>query len=274
MRRREKKNWTSGDAPPPANVFFLAFTCLLNFSCLVKRRQKLLLYKLLLQLKYFKLPQCCLVLASSQRAMELLFPNLFLVIQINSIHVSWGNFFIDPFFFIFSRAKQAQKQFVVSLSRTVSSCILITAGEVKSYSSNSVEVLQAIILLWFLIVFKKLKLYQSNLILRCEDFFVYWFPLCFWEITLGEPPSFLVPFFAQPKKDRLGNVLSSFQRKMQSDFFVIIYYSLNLKFWQSVWLKLIWNSLSLVRYVGRKPRRIGGRRGTGGGRGKGGRWEF
>lgn len=154
QEKEEKKLNKRGCPFPPLLLFFLAFTCLLHFSCVIKRRQKLMLYKLFLQLIYFKLPCAAFVLASSQRATEPLFPNLFLVIQINLIHVSWENCLIDLYSFsYFSRAKQAQKQFVVSISRTVSSCTLITTGEVKSYRSNSVEMLQAMILLCFLLVF-------------------------------------------------------------------------------------------------------------------------
>ena len=83
QEKDERKLNKRGCPPsPPLLLFFLAFTCLLHFSCVIKRRQKLMLYKLFLQLIYFKLPCAAFVLASSQRATEPLFPNLFLIIQI------------------------------------------------------------------------------------------------------------------------------------------------------------------------------------------------
>ena len=109
-QEKEEKTLNKRGCPfPQLLLFFLAFTCPLHFSCVIKRRQKLMLYKLFLQLIYFKLPCAAFVLASSQRATEPLFPNLFLVIQINLIHVSWENFLIDLFFFIFLQSKASPK---------------------------------------------------------------------------------------------------------------------------------------------------------------------
>ena len=56
QEKDEKKLNKRGCPFPQLLLFFLAFTCLLHFSCVIKRRQIPMLYKLFLQLIYFKLP--------------------------------------------------------------------------------------------------------------------------------------------------------------------------------------------------------------------------
>ena len=91
--------------PPTRAFFFLSSHVFCTFPVWLKRDRNLCSTNSFFSWDILN----CLVLASSQRATEPLFPNLCLVIQINLIHDSWESFLIDLFFFIFFQSKASPK---------------------------------------------------------------------------------------------------------------------------------------------------------------------